>query len=364
MIELDGTLGEGGGQIVRTALALSALTRQAFRITNIRRGRKDTGLKMQHLHCVKALQKLTDAQSDGAALGSTELLFIPKPLKGKPLSVDIETAGSITLFLQAVLLPCCFADKQIKISITGGTDAAWAMPIDYFREVAVPQLRRFADIGVTTEKRGYYPAGNGTVTVRIKPHVSRNNFATLEEFLSAVKKESVALNLTEQGNLIHIKGISHASKSLEEARVAERQAHSAQQALTAAYNCPINIRSEYADTLSPGSGLTLWAVFSKKKDDIDVADPHILGADALGEKGRPAEEVGKEAAHKLIAAIHSGAAVDAHLADNLIPWMALAPGTIHAEKITPHTLTNIEIVKRFLPIDFVVRGNSISSRKI
>lgn len=363
MIELDGTLGEGGGQIVRTALALSALTQQPFRVTNIRRGRKDAGLKMQHLHAVKALQKLTDAQASGAELGSTELTFIPKPLKAKSLSVDIETAGSITLFLQAVLLPCCFADKQMKIEVKGGTDVAWAMPIDYFREVVVPQLRRFADINVTTEKRGYYPAGNGTVTVRIKPRVLRNNFATLDEFLAAVKKESTTLNLTEQGHLIHIKGISHASKSLEETRVAERQAHSAQQALAAQYKCPVGIRSEYAETPSPGSGITLWAVFSKKKDDIDVADPHILGADMLGEKGLPAEQVGKEAAQKLIAAIASGAAADAHLADNLIPWMALVPSAIQAEKITLHTQTNIDVVKKFLPVTFSVQNNTIRASR-
>lgn len=364
MIELDGTLGEGGGQIVRTALALSTLTQQAFRVTNIRCGRKDAGLKMQHLHAVKALQKLTDAQASGAELGSTELTFIPKPLKGKSLVIDIETAGSITLFLQAVLLPCCFADKQMKLTVTGGTDVAWAMPIDYFREVVVPQLRRFADIDVTTEKRGYYPAGNGTVTVRIKPRVSRNSFATLDEFLAAAAKETKPLTLTEQGHLIHIKGISHASKSLEEARVAERQAHSAQQELAKTHNCPINIRCEYADAPSPGSGITLWAVFSKKKDDIDVADPHILGADTLGEKGLPAEQVGTTAAQKLIAAIASGAAADTHLADNLIPWIALVPSAIQTEKITPHTLTNIEIVKKFLAVTFDTRDRIIQSKTL
>jgi len=357
MIELDGTLGEGGGQIVRTALALSMLAQEPFRVTNIRKGRNVSGLKMQHLHAIKALQKLSGAQADGAELGSTELLFIPKPLQAKSLSVDIETAGSVTLFLQAVLLPCCFADKQMKITITGGTDVAWAMPIDYFREVLVPHLRRWADIDLRTEKRGYYPKGNGTVTVRVKPRTHRNDFATFAEFLTALQKQP-KLNLTEQGNLMYIKGISHASKDLEQARVAERQAHAAQQLLAAQLKCPITIRSEYADTLSTGSGITLWAVCSQKKDDIDVANPIIFGADKLGEKGTPAEQVGKTAAQALLDTISSGAAVDAHLADNFIPWMALyPPSVIKTSLLSQHTLTNIEIVKKFIPVQFTVDKN-------
>jgi len=351
MIEIDGMFGEGGGQILRTALALSSLTRQAFHVSNIRAGRSDPGMRMQHLHCVKALQKLTDAQVEGAVLGSTEITFIPGPIKAKPLSIDIETAGSITLLLQAVLLPCCFADKPIKIEVIGGTDVEWATPIDYFREVIVPQLKRWADITVTVEKRGYAPKGGGKVVVRVKPKFTRDAFLTAPR-----------LQLTEQCHLMHIKGISHASKSLEEARVAERQAHAAQQAL-AKYNCPISIRSEYAETASPGSGITVWAVFSKNKEDIDVANPIIIGGDALGEKGTPAESIGKSAAEKLISAIASKAAADAHLADNLVPWMGLfPPSAVRAEKITPHTTTNIYMTQKFLQVKFDVKENIIASR--
>jgi RNA 3'-phosphate cyclase len=360
MIQLDGNFGEGGGQIIRTALALSQLTFEPFHVPNIRSGRKDAGLKMQHLHAIKALQKLTGAEAAGAELGSTELTFTPKPLKGRSLSVDIETAGSITLFLQAVLLPCCFADKQMKIEIIGGTDVAWAMPVDYFREVLIPQLQRWAEIKVSTEKRGYYPAGGGKVTVRITPRVHRSEFADFKTFAEKLR-EQPRIELTEQHNLIHIKGISHASKSLEGARVAERQAHSAQQAL-ASLKCPVTIRSEYSETLSPGSGITLWAVFSRKKDDIDVENPIIIGADALGEKGKPAEEVGKEAALKLIDAVKSEAPVDSHLADNLIPWMGLfASSTIKTAKVTPHATTNIYVVEKFLPVKFSVKETTISS---
>ncbi len=355
MIKLDGTLGEGGGQIVRTALALSTLTQQAFHITDIRKGRPEPGLKMQHLHAIKALQKLTHAQAEGAALGSTELTFIPQPFKGKSLSIDIETAGSITLFLQAVLLPCCFADKQMNIEVIGGTDVTWAMPSDYFREVLVPHLRRWVALDVKTERRSYYPKGNGKVTVRIKPRIARNDFPTFATFWQKLR-EGQYLQLIQQGNLMYIKGISHASKSLENARVAERQAHAAEHLLTR-YHCPISISTEYADTLSPGSGITLWAVFSKNKEDIDVAQPIILGADNLGEKGVPAETVGQICAKRLIDTISSGAAADSHLADNLIPWMALfPPSSLATNLLTPHTTTNIEVVKKFMPVHFDVAG--------
>ncbi len=360
MISIDGTIGEGGGQIVRTALALSMLTQQGFSITDIRTGRPQPGLKMQHLTCIKALQKLSESAVEGATLGSTALTFLPKPLQGRSLSIDIETAGSITLFLQAVLLPCCFADRPMKLEVIGGTDVAWAMPIDSFREVLVPQLLRWADIDVKTERRGYHPRGNGKVIVRIKPRIARNDFPTFDAFWKELKP---SLHLTEQHHLVYIKGISHASKSLEEARVAERQAHAAQQALSR-HDCPISIRTEYADTLSPGSGITLWAVFSKNKEDLDVANPIILCADQLGEKGTPAEAVGKAAAVKLHEAIASGAPVDAHAADNLIPWMALfAPSSIHAQAVTPHTLTNIEIVKKFIPVTFDVKGTTVTASR-
>jgi len=346
MIELDGTLGEGGGQIVRTALALSQITQQPFHVTNIRAGRDKPGLKMQHLNCITALQKLTDCEAIGAELGSTEITFVPKPLKGRNLSVDIETAGSITLFLQAVLLPCMISGKQMKIEVIGGTDVAWSMPVDYFSEVLVPQLKRWADISVKVEKRGYYPKGGGRVVIRVKP-----------------KEEKKGIELIEQCNLIHIKGISHASKDLEGVRVAERQAVAAQQ-LLAGLNCPIAIRQEYSDSLSTGSGITLWAVFSKKKDDIEVSEPIIIGADELGEKGTPAEAVGKSAAKKLTEAIESKAPVDAHLADNLIPFMALfAPSAVKAQAITKHTTTNIYVVEKFLPVKFEIKENVITASR-
>ena len=352
MIELDGSYGEGGGQIVRTALALSILTQKAFHVTNIRKGRKDEGLKPQHLHCIKALQALCNAKAEGAELGSTELTFYPGPVQKRSLSVDIGTAGSISLFLQALLQPCFFTPKPVKLTITGGTNVAWSMPSEYLQEVLAPQLRKYCEkLSINILKRGYYPKGGGVLEISIKPKY------TLEKLESAP-----CINLTEQNHLIHIKGISHASKHLENAKVAERQAQAARKML-GKYEVPINIRTEYANTYSPGSGITLWATFSKDKEEIDPVNPVIIGSDALGERGKPSEEIGKEAAQKLIKDIESKAPVDAHLADNLIPWMGLfKPSKIKAAELTKHATTNIYVVEKFLGKTFEIKEKIISSK--
>ena len=357
MIVLDGGIGEGGGQIVRTALALSSITGQPFRITNIREAREDPGLKAQHVQCVKALQKLCSAKADGAEIGSKELLYIPGKIAAKNMTIDIGTAGSITLLLQAVLLPCMFANKTHTLTLIGGTDTEWSMPADYFTNVLAPQYKRIAELEVKLLKRGYYPKGGGEVKLTIKPQFKRNEFDTFEAFRATLQQKS--FSITQQGHLTSIKGTSHASKDLENARVAERQADSARQALKQ-LNVPIEIRIEYSNALSKGSGITLWAIFSDRKEEID--EPIRLGANALGARGKPAEQVGQEAAQQLITEINSKAPVDSHLADNLIPLMALCtPSTIKASKITSHALTNIQVVEKFLGKIFNIQERTIKS---
>jgi len=285
MIELDGSYLEGGGSIARIALALSTLTHQPFEIENIRKNRPQPGLKHQHLFCIKALEKLCNAKTEGASLGSTSLKYYSKKIEGKTIDIDIQTAGSIPLFLQAILLPAMFADKQVKLNITGGTSGKWAAPIDYFNNVFLPHLQKYANIECKLIKRGYYPKGNGKVEIKVKPIYKTSDFNNFNEFLNELKNNTPKIDLIEQGNLIQIKGISHASANLQEAQVAERQSKAAEISLKN-YNCPINIQMEYNDTLSTGSGITLWAIFSKDKDEIDIKNPIRLGADALGERGK------------------------------------------------------------------------------
>lgn len=343
MLCLDGSYGEGGGQIVRTALALSALTGKSFEITKIREGRPNPGLKAQHLHCIKGLEKLCNAKSDYAELGSCKLRFFPGAISGKTISLDIGTAGSISLLLQALLLPAIFADKKVRLRIKGGTSGKWAMPVDYFSNVFVPHLRKFCrKIDVKLLKRGYYPKGGGEVDIEIRP---RWSVADFKEFFIEMKKQGPWIDAVEQGKLLQIKGISHSSKLLENAEVAERQAKSAR-VLLGKYNCPVQIRTEYCDTRSAGSGITLWAVFSKG-EEVDFTTPIILGSDALGERGKRAEVVGREAAENLIKEIESGAGVDSHLADNLAPFLIFG-GRLKTSSITKHCRTNIWVCEQFL----------------
>ena len=322
-IILDGSYLEGGGQILRNALALSALTGKSFSISDIRKGRPQPGLKAQHLYCVKAAAQLCGAEFTDVEIGSESIVFFPKKLKASNLDADIGTAGSISLFLQSVLIPSIFANAPVKISVTGGTDVIWSMPVDYLKNVFIPHLHKYAKTELRILKRGFYPKGGGKVIIEIRPKFKLNDFENFAEFHEYLKQQDRII-LEEQGGLLQVKGISHASKNLWDAKVAERQA-SAAGILLKKLKCPVQIASEYSDTFSPGSAMTLWAVFSKG-EDIDEKNPVILGADALGERGKSSETVGNEAAGKLLKEIESGAPVDGHLADNLIPFLGLFGG--------------------------------------
>jgi RNA 3'-phosphate cyclase len=344
MIKIDGNHLEGGGQIVRTALAFATLLNKPVEVNNIRANRPKPGLKAQHLHCIKALQQLCNAKVGGAELGSESIRFLPDKIKSNKIKVDIGTAGSITLMLQSLLIPCLFKEKSTKIEIIGGTDVKWSPQIDYFKEIILPHFYKYAEkIELKLERRGYFPKGNGKITLLIKP---KYNIENLEP----------ELNLTEQGTLAQIKGISHASANLQEAEVAERQANAAKIALTQ-FKVPITIQTTYSETDSTGSGITLIAIFSR---DGGYQDPIKLGADELGEKGIQAEDIGKKAANKLIQEINSKAPVDKHLADNLIPLLALTKGKIKTSEITNHTKTNIYTVEKFSENKFHIEANLIS----
>ena len=357
MIKLDGSHGEGGGQIVRTALALSTITGLPFEVENIRKGRCDPGLKSQHLYCARALQELSGAKAEGAELGSTRIVFYPGKMKARTLAVDVGTAGSITLLLQSLLLPMIFGSGKTRLKLTGGTDVSWSQPYDYFKEVLLPQLAKYCErIDAKLEKRGYYPKGGGKIELVIVPKYKLTDFAAFSEFWNFLKENAPKINLAERGNLAVVRGVSHASADLQKAEVAERQASSAKRAL-ASLGCPVRIDVSYSDTLSTGSGICLWAAFENEHSEIDTANPAILGSDSLGAKSKRAEDVGREAAEGLIKEIESGAPVDRYLADQLIPLMALSGGRIKASEITNHCITNIHVVEAFLGRVFEVDEN-------
>ena len=327
MIEIDGSYGLGSGQLTRLALIFSALTGKDLYITNVRQKRRQSGLKHQHMHAVKALEKLCDAKSEGVKLGSKEIKFYPGKLKGGEINIDIGTAGSITLLLQNLLVPLLFCQKPTLLVIKGGTDVIGSPQIDYLENVILPFFKPYAKIEFKLVKRGYFPKGNGKVSIKVSP-----------------KKVKKKLNYVLQGKVGEIKGRVHSSKTLQKAEVCERVIEGCQEVLK---DC--KIETEYCDAWSTGCGVTLWV----------ETDKTILGADVLGERGVPAEKVGSNCAKKLKKEIDSKAAIDVHMADNLIPLLALFGGKIKTSKITEHTKTAIWICEQFLDVKFKVKGNVI-----
>lgn len=338
-VEIPGDYLEGGGQILRTSLALSALTKRPVRVHNIRGKRKPPGLRPQHLSVLKALIQLCNAEYEGLSIGSREIFFRPSSIEAKRIDIDIGTAGAIGLVLQSLILPASFAKGRIEIGLVGGTAGKGAMPIEYFQHIILPTIERIgARIGIELMKRGYYPKGGGIVGTVVEP---------IERFSP--------LELVERGEIMEIKGISHASSFLKRARVAERQGEGARETLKRRFPYTVEIGSEYSQTLSPGSGITLWA---------EARKGIFLGADALGERGKLAEIVGAEAANGLIGEIESGAAVDSHLTDNLIPWLALAGGKMRVSSLTLHTRTNIWVCEKFLGEIFSIQNNIITNEGV
>ena len=335
MIVVDGSFGEGGGQILRTSVALSSLLLKPVKVINIRAKRKPPGLKRQHMTAIKVLATLTNAEVKGLELGSMAIEFIPKVRRGGHFSFDIGTAGSISLVLQAALPVMLYASTSVSLTIRGGTDVPWSPPIDYVRNVLVPLLNEMgAKVSIRVERRGHYPRGGGIVHVFVEP----------------VKKLR-SLRKLSRGNVLTIYGISHAVKLPP--HVAIRQAKAATSVLERYGYRNVKIETEYYERnkdphLGPGSGIVLWA----------KTENSILGADALGAKGKPAEKVGEEAALKLIDDLSTNAALDTHMSDMIIPFLAVAEGVseITGAKLTMHAYTNIEVVKKFINTEVYLEG--------
>ena len=360
MITLDGSYEEGGGALVRVAMALSALTGQEFKVSNIRAGREQGGLKAQHLTAIKALKEMCNAETNAVELGSTELWFKPGKVKRGIYHLDIGTAGSISLLLQALILPGMFAGGKITLHIKGGTCGKWQASVDYMEHVLFPQLQRFVEkTELKVQKRGYYPVGGGEIAVEITPRLHD----TSPTFFSELQQKTAIIKMLEQGTLEQIRGVVNVSRDLAEKEVAERIKSAAELNLRRYYSVPISIRVEYAETASSGGDILLWALCSNG-GKMGKANAVILGADALVERGKRAEDIGKEAAEKLYQEITGGFPVDHYLVDQLIPFMALLPGSeIRVPEVTKHAKTNIYVAEQFLPVHFVLEKNKVAVEK-
>jgi len=334
MILIDGS--EAGGQLVRTACALSAITGKSFKITNIRGARPKPGLKTQHMEGIKFIVELCNAETKGLEMGSRELEFYPKKLEAKDLKIKISTAGSIGLVLQAVLLVTSQLKKPIKIEIDGGgTWNKWAPSVLYLEKVLFPLLEEETEIKILRD--GFYPRGGAKVEI-------------ITEFL-----EPKPIEFLERTEIKKINGFSIASKSLEKAKVADRQAKTAKEMIKQKFDRELNIETRYVDSLSSGSGVLIYI----------KTENSIIGGDSLGEIKKSSENVAKEAVKNLIFEYANGV-VDKHAADMLLPYMALSSGKIKTSQITHHVITNISVIEKFLPVKFEINKTNkiISCQKI
>ncbi|WP_440953069.1 RNA 3'-terminal phosphate cyclase [Methanococcoides sp. FTZ1] len=323
MIHIDGSYGEGGGQILRTSVALSAVTGEAVTINNIRSNRPKPGLSAQHVKAIETAALICDATVEGIGIGSTAITFSPQEMKGGCYNIDIGTAGSIALLLQCIMPAAAYSDSDIELRITGGTDVSWSPSIDYLNNVTLRALSKMGyRCNIDTRKRGYYPRGGGVVHATIYPSEMRSCDFSEED-----------MNSEEGGK---VTGISHSSNLPE--HVAQRQADSARDLIQkAGYECEIDTEcSEYPST---GSGITLYC--------------GMKGAYVPGKRGLPAEKVGSRVAAELLEELSSNSSVDVHLADQLIPYMGLTKGgSFTVREMSSHTATNIHVTEQFLDVKF------------
>ena len=326
MLEIDGSQKSGSGTILRLSIALSAIAQEPLHIFNIRHNRKQPGLRPQHLESVITAAKLCNAKTKGVTLGSHELWFKPDAITGGEVTAEIGTAGSISMLLLTVLPICVYAKNPVKVHvINGGTDVRFAPTINYMKHVLLPTLGRMglkAELNVKTF--GYYPKGMGEVVLDVNP-VSHLG----------------PISLVDVGDLQEIEGVSVCT-FLEKQKVAQRQAEKAKSVLaTNGYDPNIHVVNDKSNHCQKGSSITLWAKTTKGA---------LLGADAIGERQKSSEAVGKEAAENLLKETKSKATVDVHLADMLVPYIGLARGSsaYFARKLTNHIETNIWLTEKIL----------------
>jgi RNA 3'-terminal phosphate cyclase (ATP) len=323
VIELDGSCGEGGGQILRTSLALSLITGTPFRIRNIRANRSKPGLRRQHLTAVRAAAKVGDATVEGNAVNSGELLFQPGKVRGGTYDFDVGTAGSTTLVFQTVLPALLLASSDSTLTLTGGTHNHGGPPWDYLERVFLPAIAAMgARVWVQFERYGFAPGGGGRWTAAIQPSKLR------------------PIELHQRGDMIHRRARALVSNlpvtiAYREIDVVRQRLHWPETAYSA----------ETVDADGPGNILMLKAAFQ-----------HVSAmATGFGQRGLPAEEVAQQAVRCWKEFEDSGAPVEEHLADQLLLPLALAGGgSFTTTKPTLHTTTNAETIARFLPVRFTM----------
>ncbi len=333
MIILDGSQGEGGGSILRQALALSILTKKPFRITNIRAHRPTPGLKKQHLASLELAKLVSNAKVIGASIGSTVVEFYPGDLSSKEINYDIGSAGSITLTLQSIILPCLFSDKKFKITLKGGTDVAWSTPIDYFKEIYLPCIEDYGKVDCNIQKKGFFPKGGGIVNLTIE---GKNNIKPLIR--------------EKLGKLLTIKCVVNTSKNFWKEESPEKTMELIKMSLTE-LKVPVTTSMQSTIIDDEGGSALFYALFENpEKEDAFIK----TGYSEIFNDEREISKIIDIYTAKLKKLIASNHPTDEFLTDQLIPLLGVVGGSIITDNITEHTLSNIYVTEKFLDKKFVV----------
>ncbi len=328
-LTIDGSLGEGGGQVLRSSLSLALMTGRSFTMTNIRQRRAKPGLMPQHLKAVEAAGAVGMARVQGALLGSQDLVFEPTGIRPGEFHFDIGTAGSSSLVLQTLLPPLSLARASSRVTVIGGTHVRWSPCFHFLEWHWLPYMRKIGfQIRLELEAAGFYPRGGGRVRAAVEPA------GTL-----------APLRLTQRGALKRIRGISGVAGL--DIDVAERQKR---QALRRLEQLSKQIEIEMVQLPSPSRG-----TFVLLLAEFEGSQGCFCG---LGARGKPAERVADEAVDELLDFVATDGAVDPHLADQLILPLALASGAseLRTSRVTQHLVTNAAIVKMFLPVAIEIDG--------
>ncbi len=335
-IEIDGSEGEGGGQVVRTSLALAAVTGIPVRITNIRGGRKKPGLLRQHLAGVNAIAQISGAKVAGAELGSQTLTLTPKPVRGGTLELEVGSAGSAILVAQTILPALLVAPEACVISIGGGTHASWAPPFDYFERCYLPLLSRMnANASVSIESHGFYPAGGGRIVMHVEPTTELQGISLMHRkgdmrprVQALVANIPVSIGDRECDFIERKTNWSHDSF---ETRVIERSG-------------------------GPGNVVMIECGF-------DNVTELFIG---FGKVGVKAEQVARSVLCEARAYLALDVPVGEYLADQLLLPMGLAAAKGNASEfrtspLSKHSVTHINVLQRFLDIQIRVTQNDDGS---
>jgi RNA 3'-terminal phosphate cyclase (ATP) len=339
LVAIDGSQGEGGGQILRTSLGLSLVTGRPVRIERIRAARSNPGLQRQHLAAVRAAIEVGAARADGAHLGSSTLTFAPEPVRSGAYLFDVGSAGSATLVLQTVLPALALADGPSRVEITGGTHNAWAPPFEFLERVFLPLLNRMGpQVDVRLERHGFYPAGQGRLLAEIRPAPAWEGF-----------------DLLDRGAFV--RGSVRALVSRLPEHVGRREVETALQRLARNKARRKAWRGTVEEVDAAGSGNAVL---------VEVVHEHAVEVFAgFGKRGVPAEKVALDAADEAAAYLASEVPIGPHLADQLLlplgisAWQARdgtrrRGGSFLTGPPSGHTTTHVELLRRLLDLEIGV----------